>query len=344
MRLEDVYIAGTGSWLPPRVSVEDVVAFGLCDQPLVRMNDMAAVTVATDKDSPPEMAAAAARTALERAGCGPDDIELILHANVCFQGHELWAPASYVQRAAVGNRCPAMEVKQASNGGMAALYMAAAYLTGGPGRSAALVTAADTFPLPAVDRWRSDPGTVYADGGAALVLSRRGGFARLHSVVLVSDPDLEGMHRAGDAFGTAPMTLRRPVNLEAHKNGFLAQTGIEATLTRLVAGQQEALETALDEAGTRLDDINRFVLPHFGRRRLDTTYLRQLDINLEQTTWSFSREVGHLGAADQLASLNHLVESDSLRPGDRCLLMGVGSGFSWSAAVMEIVEAPQWDS
>jgi len=343
MKLRDVHIAGTGTWLPPRVSTADVAAAGDCEEPLLAWNDMASVTVAGEKDSPPEMAAAAARTALGRAGCADTDLDLILHTSVSFQGNELWPASSYVQRAAAGgSRCPALELKQASNGGMAALHLAAGFLSDGAARSSVLLTAGDVFAPPVVDRWRSDPGTVYADGGAALVLTRRAGFARLRSVVLVADSELEGMHRPGDAFGVAPLNRRHPVDLEAYRKGFLAQAGLAATVRRLASGQRAALEQALEEADVDLADVSRFVLPHFGRRRLETNCLRPLGIDIDRTTWTWARTVGHLGAGDQMAGLDHLVNTGAVGPGDLCVLIGIGSGFAWSCAVVEMLTAPAW--
>jgi 3-oxoacyl-[acyl-carrier-protein] synthase-3 len=48
--------------------------------------------------------------------------------------------------------------------------------------------------------------------------------------------------------------------------------------------------------------------------------------------------VGHLGAGDQICGFNHLLETDRVRPGDRVMLLGVGAGFSWSCAVLEVLE------
>jgi 3-oxoacyl-[acyl-carrier-protein] synthase-3 len=337
MKLDGIYVAGTGSWLPPRVDAAEAVSFGLYDPLLAERNDIAEVAVAGDVP-PPHMAAEAARAALVHAGTQPTDIAMILHAHVYHQGNELSAPASYIQRVAVGNACPAIEVRQASNGGMAALFLAAAYLSLQTGQLAALVTAADAFPMPGIDRWSSDPGTVYGDGAGALVLSRAGGPLRLLSIALFADAQLEGMHRAGDPLGVAQVARRRPVDLNEYKRGYLARLGVEDTTARMAAGQHEALKTALDEADVALADITAFLLPHFGRRRLESNYLEPLGIELERTTWRWGRHVGHLGAADQLAGLDFLWRSGALRPGDRCLLMGVGSGFTWSAAVIEVLD------
>ena len=221
---------------------------------------------------------------------------------------------------------------------MAALDVAAAYLRSGAADPAALITTADRFAGPGYDRWHSDPGTVYADGGTAVVLSRSGGFARLLSVALVSDSYLEGMHRAGSAHGIGlTSTHRHPVDLGGHKRKFLDVTGLSATMTAIAAGQRQALETALAAADTKLDEIDWFLLPHFGLRRLTSNYLRHLGVDAERTSWSFGRTVGHLGAGDHLAALEHLLTTGRIRPGHRCALLAVGAGFTWSCAVLHVL-------
>ncbi|MER7706504.1 ketoacyl-ACP synthase III family protein [Kitasatospora sp. NPDC097605] len=344
MRYEDVYVAATGSALPPEVPVEEALAAGLVDRRTAVSTGVRAVTVAGPGDSPPELAARAAADALARSGHTPAEVQLLLHATVWYQGHDLWPPASYVQRVAIGNQCPAVEVRQMSNGGMAALELAAAFLGSPAGQhgAAAVLTAADRFAGQHFDRWRSDPGTVYGDGGSALVLSRRGGFARLRSLVTVSDPELEGMHRGDDPFGTGLGGLRSPIDLDPLKRQFLATAGKSFVLARTMAGQDTALKQALAEADAGLDDITTLVLPHFGRRRLQAVFLERLGIDIARTTWEFGSGVGHLGAADQFAGLDHLAATGRLRPGDRCLVMGVGAGFTWSCAVLEIEHRPAW--
>ncbi|WP_345024795.1 ketoacyl-ACP synthase III family protein, partial [Nonomuraea roseoviolacea] len=335
------YIAGCAAWLPPAVPTERALEAGECDPPLAAATGMLAVAVA-DKESGPEMAARAARTALARAGAGPADIDLVLHASLYFQGHHLWAPASYVQRAAVGNTCPAMEVRQVSNGGMAALELAAAYLDASPARTGALVTTGDRMNPPGFDRWRSDPGTVYADGGTALVLSRTTGFARIRSLVTVSDPELEGMHRGGEAFGAPSLEELPTVDLDLHKRSYVREVGRAATAAKVSAGQEAALTGALVEAGVALEDVKGFALPHMGLRRLRAGFFAPYGIDPERTTWPWSRHVGHLGAGDPIAGFDHLVTTGAVGPGDLCLLASVGAGFSWSCAVVEVLSRPAW--
>ncbi|MGH3982307.1 MAG: ketoacyl-ACP synthase III family protein [Pseudonocardiaceae bacterium] len=337
----DLYLVGCGTWLPPAVTTAQALAAGDCDEKLATMAAMLSVAVA-DKEPAPEMAARAARVALDRAGCGPSDIDLILHASLYSQGCHLWAPASYVQRVAVRNQCPAMEVRQVSNGGMAAIELARGYLAASPERSAALITTGDRMSSPGFDRWRSDPGTVYADGGTALVVSRHAGFARLRSLVTVSDPELEGMHRAGDPFGEPILVDQPTVDLDACKREYVAETGQSFTATRIAAGQQAALAGALAAAGVGLGDVDRIALPHMGWRRLKACFFTRFGIDPDITTWPWSRHVGHLGAGDPIAGFDHLVSAGALGRGDLCLLASVGSGFSWSCAIVEVLERPCW--
>jgi 3-oxoacyl-[acyl-carrier-protein] synthase-3 len=338
------WIAAVATWLPPAMTTAEAIETGRCDQALADLTRVRSVVVASDGTPAPEMAARAARTAVRRAGCQPADISLVLHASFFHQGHDLWAPASYVQREAVGNRCPAMEVRQVSNGGMGAAELASAYLASDPRRSAALITTGDRFCLPGFDRWRSDPGTVYGDGGTALVLSRRGGFGRIRSLVSVSEPELERMHRGDDPFDRAPFEHRSVVALDACKRAFIARAGLVHAVSRVSEGQRAAIDQALADAGVKLTDIARFALPHWGFRRLQAAYFTPFGIDPEVTTWPWSQQVGHLGAGDPFAGLEHLVRSRALGPGDLCLLVSVGAGFSWSSCVIEIAHSPAWVS
>ncbi|MFB7908747.1 ketoacyl-ACP synthase III family protein [Kitasatospora sp. NPDC056076] len=344
---DELYIAGCASWLPRAVPVAEAVASGAFPESEAVRTGMQAVRIAAEEDSAADMAARAARLALRRAGRDPSEIGLLLHATLYDQGHDLWGAASYVQALALGTgpaACPAVEIRQVSNGGMAAVELAGAFLRAGGSSATALLTAGDVFCPPAFDRWRADPGTVYADGGAALVLARSTGFARLRALVTVSDPGLERMHRGDHAFRPPADGGVRKVDLEECKEQYLARHGMRATVERAARGQRSAVEGVLAEAKVELADIARFVLPHLGRRRLESAFFRPFGIAPERTTWPWSRGVGHLGAGDQFAGLARLVEDRQVGPGDLVLLLGVGAGFTWSAAVVEVLEVPDWSA
>lgn len=339
MRFDDVYVRGTGVWLPPLRPMADLIAAGECPADLATRTGMVSVAV-SERESAPEMAVLAAREALARAGSDPGDVDLVLHADTYHQGHDAWAVASYVQRETVANRCPAVEVRQMSNGAMAALDLAAAYLVALPSRRDALLTTGDRYCLPGFDRWRTDPGTPYADGGTALVLSRRGGFARLLSLAMHSDPELEPMHRVDEPFGLAPLAHRAPIELDSATKAFNRRHGISFALRRLAEGQAAVFENAMADAELELCEAEWVVLPNFGNLRLQAFYYDRFGIDRERTAWPWSKTVGHLGAGDQIGGLQYLLDTGRAKPGDRCVLVGIGAGYSWGCAVVEIVDSP----
>lgn len=342
MRVEGVYVRGHAVRLPSSLAVDDAIAGGECTSDLVARTGVRSVAV-SPSESAAELAAGAARRALDRAGSGPGDVDLLLHADTYHQGQDLWPVGSYIQRETLGNGCLAVEIRQMSNGGMAAIELAVAHLGARGGRDA-LLTTADRFCLPGIDRWRTDPGTPYGDGGTALVLSTRGGYARLLSITTHADSTLEGMHRGDEPFGLAPFQHRMPVDFAAAKQSFVSEHGMSFAIARSTQGQRRVVEGALADAGMTLDDARWVVLPHFGRRRLQANYLREYGIDESRTAWDWSRTVGHLGAGDQFAGLDHLVTTGRAGPGDRCVLIGVGAGYSWGCAVLEILERPHWAS
>ena len=341
MKVEGVHIRSHGLRLPQRLRVADAVASGACPPRLVARTDVESVAVSTG-ESAPEMAVAAGRMALERAAVDAGDVALLLHADTYYQGQDLWATASYIQAETLGNDCPAIELRQMSNGGLAAMLLAATHL-GAAGPSAdALLTTGDRFCLPGVDRWRTDPGTPYADGGTALLMSRNTGYARLVSIVVHADSALESLHRGSETFADAPFQHGAPVDFEAAKHRFVDRHGLSYGISRSVEGQRHTVKRALAEADMEIGEAEWVVLPHFGRRRLELNYLKPFEIDLARTTWDWSRTVGHLGAGDQFAGLGHLVDSGKARPGDRCVLISVGAGYTWGCAVVEITGTPTW--
>jgi 3-oxoacyl-[acyl-carrier-protein] synthase-3 len=338
MRCDDLFIAGLARHLPGVLEVADAVAEGRYDAEEQAANGYVSVTVAGGQ-APPEMAARAGGLALERSGVAAGEVSLLLHASAWFQGVDYWPAASYVHRVVLGanRRAPALDVAQMCNGMLGALELAASHLLAVGSRRGALVTTADRFEDPGFDRWRGDVGgIVYGDGAAAVVLAREG-FARLLAVGTVVDTGLEAMYRGAEEFAVAP---GRGVDIRARRRAFMA--GTAGVADRTTAGLTEAIELALEEAGVKLAEVARFVFPNVGLETLRTRYLAPLGLEVAATAWEWGRRTGHVGAADQLTGLAELVETGAVGPGERVMLIGIGAGFSWTCAVVEITARPPW--
>ncbi|GEK02375.1 ketoacyl-ACP synthase III family protein [Streptomyces sp. NPDC004009] len=349
MRVADLFIDGLGCYLPRPYPAERAVAEGRYAEEEWRAGGWTGAAVAGDV-SPPEMAVEAARTALERSAHQAADIALVLHASLHEQGPELWTPHQYVLRHAVGTRVPAMEVRQGCNAALGALELAHGHLSADPSRTAALVTAAENFGTERVDRWRYQSGarmkrpSILGDAATAVVLSTRGGFARVLSLVSGSLPELEEMNRPRGALFPPRRTRTGRIDLVARMIDYARSDPGAATLARKAvdAARTETGLRAIEDAGLRPGDITRVTHVLSGGPEYIRSVLEPLGIDPARGVLDFGRALGHMTTSDHFAALHHLVETRQVGPGDRVLMLNNSFGVSLFAAVVEITATPSW--
>ncbi|MEU1331291.1 ketoacyl-ACP synthase III family protein [Streptomyces sp. NPDC005865] len=334
MRWDDIYVASAAAEFGELQTGREAVAAGLLPAEEIERSAQRSVSVSTGR-SGPELAVAAGRTALAASGGDARDVGLLIHADCWYQGLEFWNTAAYVQDQVLGHGdCVAYELRQMSNGGMSALENAAARLTAIPATGAALVTTGDRFADPAFPRWSTDRGLAFGDAGTAVVLTRTPGPLRLVATSSFSQPMLEGLHRGDEPFRPSG-SQASPLDLVARKKGFLRGSSQDEITTRNETGMMSAVKNCLAEAGGDIHDMAAVVVPFFGARLSRLQCLAPLGIEPEVTLQELGLTVGHLGAGDQAAGVARLLADDTLRSGDRVLLVGVGAGFSWTCAVLE---------
>ncbi|MET9616456.1 ketoacyl-ACP synthase III family protein [Kitasatospora indigofera] len=346
MRWDNLYLAGLGAYLPEAVeTAEQAIEAGRYTLDEHLANGIRGVHVARLEDeSPVQMASAAARQAFERSGHTTDEIGLVVHGHNSHQGQEFWTPASYVQNNSVGGNGATAEIRQGSNSGLAAFELAASWVAARTD-TAALVSAGDSFHLPYFDRWNTDDQQVFGDGAGALILSSRTGFAKVVASASFSDSTLEPIYRGG-AWTTGPFAEGKTVSLRARKRAYL-QTGenlYEETVERMTKSLFAVVGQVFEDAGTDISKIKYLIHANTGQTIVDWGFYHPLGVDVSQTVYDWGRDYGHMGAADHLVNLNHLVETRPLSPGDKVLTIGVGTGFMWTAFIIEILETPSWNT
>ncbi|MDX3804312.1 ketoacyl-ACP synthase III family protein [Streptomyces sp. AK04-3B] len=341
MKADNVYLAGIGTCIPERVTIDEAVERGWYDAALRESSGMVSVAVAGDTPAP-DMAVSAARDALKRSGHGPDDIGALIHTPVFHQGPDIWSAPHYILRHTVDRPVPALELRQGCLGMVTSLRFAADLLTAEPDSTAVLVTAGDNFSTPNVDRWSVSDNYVLGDGGSAVVVSKRGGFARLLSVGSVSVPEAELLHRGGDPLFPPSATLGKPLDLDARVDHLRRQwaQGVVPPLFHLGDIVNEAVDAVLAEAGLTMDDITRVAHSAVARDQVTNGFLDPLGIDEARGTWEVNRRTGHCGGTDQIVGLDHLLSTGGLHPGDHVLLLAAAVGMEVGAAVLEITDIP----
>jgi 3-oxoacyl-[acyl-carrier-protein] synthase-3 len=339
MRFDDVWIVATGGMIGDRTPVEPAVIAGDYSRRAAGSTGM--ISYARSALAPPEMAVLAGEVAVAAAAgadaqVGPETLHV--HGHSHFQGVDTWPAACWIARRLLGRqllRMP-MTVEAASNGSLAALEIAGSALAGDPATPDALITLADRF-APPTNRWTLSPGMVFGDGAAAAVLGRGGGPLRLVSCVSEADTDLEGLARGDEPFTTAS---QGPPDSRRRTREFLARGGLSLADVRRSSADhvRSVVHRALAEAGLTLDDVDWFLPPFVGRDLFRDSFEQPLSPVRARTLLTVGLTIGHLGAADHLFALDHLLREGLLSGGDRILLLGTGMGFTFAAAVLTVGE------
>ncbi len=342
MKIGTLYLAGVGTSLPTRCTLDQAVADGLIGAADAAASGIASVPVAGTTPAP-DLAIAAAHVALRRSGHVPADFAALIHSSVQFQGPDGWSAQHYVLRNTLDRPISALEVKNGCVGTLTALETAAHRLIADPSSDAVLLTSGDNFGNPLVDRWNATRVFLLGDAGSAFVLSRRSGFARLLSLSFVSNPAMEALNRGGEELFPPGPTVGRTLNLDERSAWWREawKRGITPPVDHLGEIIAAAAKTALDEAGTAIGDVRRIVHLGFSRSALQDCFLDPLGITDEQGTWEFTRTTGHLGPSDPAAGIEHLWLTGQAGPGDRLLVVSAGPGSEAGAAVLEILASPE---
>ncbi|WP_431783038.1 ketoacyl-ACP synthase III family protein [Streptomyces chumphonensis] len=342
MLFEDLYIAGLGACLPPRVSVRHAVEQGWYDAAEAEGLEWESVAVAGDRPAP-DLAVEAAREALARSGHAAEEMSVLLHASCHHQGPDLWSPQHYILRHTLGGTIPALEVRQGCNGFLAAMELAGNHLAAAPGRTAALITSADNWGDPLIDRWRATPGGLFGDAATAAVLSRRAGFARLVNVCATSLPELEELNRGGEPLFPAGCSTGVRVDLRERAATYQGEQDLVHAGRLMGQTQRDLIARTIEEAGLTPDAITRVAHQFVGDRQVLRRLLEPFGEDaVDRGVFDFGRALGHTGANDQTSGLHHLLTTGGVAPGDHVMLLGAGAGIAFSCAVVEITDVPAW--
>lgn len=342
MKVDDIHLAGIGTYVPSPTPVEEAVRQGWFEAGAAE--DSGLVSVAVEAALPAtDMAVEAARQAVDQAGHRPGDYAALLHSGVFYQGPESWSAPHYVLHRTLNQPVTAFAVGHGCLSVLTSLQLAANLLRAGSDGEAVLITAADNFSTPLVDRWHDSEHAVYADSGAALVVSARGGFARLKAVGSRSVPELEGVHRGDEPLFPPARHADRPLHVGprlrawGERPGAGAQDMIDAVnrYGELVA---EVAERTIAEAGVTRDDIARVAHTGFNEDPLHALLLDPLGVSAKDGTWDYLRTIGHASVGDHVLGLAHLWRTGQVGPGDHVLLVGATEGMEAGCAVVQITE------
>jgi 3-oxoacyl-[acyl-carrier-protein] synthase-3 len=319
-------LIGTGSALPARcVSnaelVTELAARGIesSDDWIVERTGIRQRYLALPDETSSMLGARAAQEALKAAGVSASEVDLII---VATSTPDMIFPstACFVQKTLGVAGCPAFDVQAVCSGFAYAVSIADSMIKAGAVRTA-VVIGAEVFSR--ILDW-NDRGTcvLFGDGAGAVVLradSKPGVLAtRLHA---------DGRHE--HILRTAGTICRGEVT----GHPFLTMDG-QAVFKMAVSVLDEVARETVAAAGLTVADID-WLIPHQANVRILQATGRKLGISPDRVVVTVDRHANTSAASVPLA-LDVAVRDGRIREGHRVMLQGVGGGFTWGAALVQI--------
>ena len=318
-------IAGTGSMLPARrVSNAELAAelgakgVETSDEWIVERTGIRARYFVDAATTTSDLAAGAARRAMEAAGCLPSDIDLII---VATSTPDMVFPstACILQNKLGIVGCPAFDVQAVCSGFVYALTVADAMIRTGTARRA-LVIGAEVFSriLDFTDRGTC---VLFGDGAGAVVLE-----ASDTPGILASELHADGRHVD---------ILCVPGNVSGGQilgDPLLKMDG-QAVFKLAVGVLEDVARSVLDKAGRTTDDVD-WLIPHQANlTRILIPACKSAGIDPKRLCASFA-DTGNTSSASIPLLLDQLVRDGRTVKGENALLIGFGASFSVGSALL----------
>jgi 3-oxoacyl-[acyl-carrier-protein] synthase-3 len=316
-------VRGIGSYLPAKVLTNhDLAAMvDTSDEWIVQRTGIRERRIAAEGEFTSDLATHAARDALEDAGLGPADIDLIVVATST-PDNTFPATAVAVQEQLGMHHGAAYDLQAVCSGFLFAICNADAMLRAGQG-SRALVIGAETFSriLDWTDRTTC---VLFGDGAGAVVLEVQEGSGTLADRGLLSSHlRSDGSHKLKLYVDGGPSSTGTV--------GHLRMEGREV-FKHAVGMISDVIHAAFEATGTGPDDIDWFV-PHQANQRIIDASAKKLGIASEKVVSTVAQH-GNTSAASVPLALHVAVRDGRIKPGNLVMLEAMGGGFTWAAALL----------
>jgi 3-oxoacyl-[acyl-carrier-protein] synthase-3 len=322
-------IIGTGSYLPDRVvSNTDVgAALHIDPETIIRLTGIQERRWAEEGQATSDLAAEAARAALDAAGLRPTAVEAIL---VSTTSPDMAFPstACHLQRKLAFRNVPAFDIAASCSGFLYALSMADAMIRSGHIKTC-LVAAAEVKSR-TLDPHDLDTVLLFGDGAGAVIVRgevESSPSCGLLGVRLGADGARHDLIRI-EAGGS-----RRPSSrdtLEAGEHSLRMHGG---PLFRLAVRRlEQAVREILKEFGVESRDVAHFVV-HQANGRILAQLAARLGASSDRIA-SVIERFGNTSSASLPIALDHAVRAGNVRPHDLIVLGSFGGGVTWASGLV----------
>jgi 3-oxoacyl-[acyl-carrier-protein] synthase III len=324
-----VEIVATGRYLPDRVmtnaDLEKIVETN--DEWIFERTGIRERRIADPEMCTADMAAAASRIAMERAGVQAGEVDVIV-LSTATPDRLLPSTACDMQALLGATNAAAYDLSAACSGFLYALSIAEGHIAAGNAEIALVVSAEKMSGI--VDWGDRATCVLFGDGaGAALLRRTENGASRgIVSSFIRSDGTLAELLWRPAGGVKVPMDIA----VLDQKTHLVKMAGREV-FKHAVRSMAEAADQALMRAGLTGADID-LMIPHQANMRIIDATARYAGIPMDRVFVNVDR-YGNMSSATIPVALDEAVEQGRLKAGDNVLLVAFGAGFTWGATVMK---------
>ena len=316
-------IAGSGSFLPPRVVSNDALAAELAERGIetsdewivertgIRQRHLADPGVTTSV-----LAAEAARRALADAGVTAADVDLIVVATST-PDFVFPSTACLVQAELGARGAAAFDVQAVCSGFVYALATADCFVRAQRARCA-LVIGAEVFSR--ILDWNDRSTCVLFGDGAGAVVLKASDTPGILAADLHADGSLTGILCAAGNIAYGEIT----------GDPFLRMEG-QAVFKQAVTVLDKSARDVCAQAGVSVADVD-WLVPHQANVRILNFLARKLEAPIEKVVVTVDSHANTSAASVPLA-LDAARRDGHVKPGQLVLLQGVGGGFTWGSVL-----------
>ncbi len=316
-------VKGVGHYLPDRVveNSEFEKSLDTSDEWIRTRSGIERRHFAADGQTTSDLAARAARKALENAGISADDIDGLL---VATSTPDLTFPsvATMVQKELGMTRGFGFDVQAVCAGFIYALANANALIVSGQAKTL-LVIGAETFSR--IMDW-TDRSTcvLFGDGAGALVLSAEDGSGSTDDRgILACDLNSDGRYREMLYVDGGVSTTGTSGKLRMQGNPLFRQAVEKLTWTA---------EAALKKVGLKDDDLD-WIVPHQANIRIIQGTAKKMGIPMERVIVTV-QDHGNTSAASIPLAMSVGVEEGKIKPGQLIVSEAIGGGLAWGSVLL----------
>lgn len=322
--LDRAVVIGVGHAVPDRVLTNDDLSkiVETNDEWIVQRTGIRERRICGPNEFASTLGAGAGQRALESAGIGADELDLVVCATVT--GDMVFpSTACYIQDAIGAQNAGAFDVGAACAGFIYALSTVQGMIAIGQVKTA-LVVGVDVLSK-SVDWTDRSTCVLFGDGAGAVVLRGEAETDRgILATVLMSDGS--GACHINYEVGGSRYPFESP-QAEGHRRA-LYMNGAE-TFRFAVPAMGDACHRVLEKAGMTADEVDLFV-PHQANLRIIRSASEKLGLPEEKVFVNVQR-YGNTSAGSIPLGLSEAVEQGRLKPGMTVLTVGFGAGLVWGA-------------